>query len=130
MKCPHCGAEFESENFKKVYCKRSCKERAKDKRRDKPRAARHKRTRRVCSNRNRDYIYADKIAKGCSRCLERRPNCLDYHHIDRKTKVAAVSRLTVHGVSLEKLITEIAKCVLLCANCHRVEELGDGYRIS
>lgn len=74
----------------------------------------------------RDFIYEDKVRKGCSRCTERRPNCLEYHHLDRSTKVAAVSRLMYH--SLSTVVEEISKCILLCSNCHKVETWGDGYR--
>lgn len=43
---------------------------------------------------------------------------LDFHHMgDKKFDVANV----VHGrVGLERIKEEVAKCVMLCANCHRV----------
>ena len=73
-------------------------------------------------HRNAAFVKQDK-AKGCSRCPERRVACLDYHHLDRSTKVENVNRLISKG-SLTKLKAEIAKCIVLCANCHRVEEAG------
>jgi sRNA-binding protein len=80
------------------------------------------------ATRVRDYIYEDKVSKGCSRCPEGRPSCLHYHHLDRATKVSEISLMVVGGASLEVVKTEIAKCILLCANCHAVEELGTGFR--
>lgn len=56
-----------------------------------------------------------KTAQGCSVC-GRRDSKLDYHHVDRSTKRYSVSRMA--HTSLETLVDEIAKCVVLCAHCH------------
>jgi hypothetical protein len=55
---------------------------------------------------------------GCSRCDEQRPVCLDFHHV-RGEKEETVSRLVADGRSRETIRQEMAKCDLLCANCHR-----------
>lgn len=47
------------------------------------------------------------------------PICMDFDHISRN-KVANVSRMVRQGSSLETVLAEIAKCELVCANCHRV----------
>lgn len=44
---------------------------------------------------------------------------MDLDHRDSKTKVLAVSVLANNGVSEATLREEIAKCDLVCANCHR-----------
>src|SRR5690606_15981307 len=44
---------------------------------------------------------------------------LDFDHLDPKTKVAGVATLLAHG-TLDELMAEVRKCVLRCANCHRV----------
>jgi hypothetical protein len=49
---------------------------------------------------------------GYARCLA----TLEFHHRDATTKEFGVANF---GGSLERLLTEIAKCDLLCANCHR-----------
>jgi len=46
------------------------------------------------------------------------PAVYDFHHLDPKTKDSTMARIM--GRSWENLITELDKCVLLCANCHRV----------
>lgn len=73
------------------------------------------------------YIAWHKEANGCARCDERRPNCLDYHHTDPRTKTTEVSKLVSQEIPPHIILDEIAKCILLCANCHRVEEWGEGF---
>lgn len=45
------------------------------------------------------------------------PECMDFDHV-RGEKVANVGSLTTF--SNVKLMAEIAKCDLVCANCHRI----------
>jgi hypothetical protein len=130
--CPHCRKEFTGIPTQ-IYCKFRCAQNAGKKRYTKQhgksagRRAKEKRAYAARKIRNREYVYRDKL-KGCSRCPERRPNCLDYHHLDKIAKRGAISRIANEGRTLQILVDEIAKCILLCANCHRVEEHGDGYR--
>jgi hypothetical protein len=131
MICPRscCGAEFEPIRPTQIYCTSRCANRAAEVRRRKKRGVtpsnQRAKTRR--KQRNANYVYADKIANGCSRCPEHRPSCLDYHHVLPALKIRAISDFVRCGLSFKKLKAEIKKCILLCANCHRVEELGDGY---
>lgn len=60
-----------------------------------------------------------KASMGCQVCGERHPACLDFHHRDPATKRKTVAEMVAAGWSNEVLETEIAKCDLLCANCHR-----------
>jgi hypothetical protein len=46
---------------------------------------------------------------------------LDFHHLDPESKVAGITGLRHYG---KKLAKEIAKCTLLCANCHRLLHHG------
>lgn len=55
----------------------------------------------------------------CQRCGETDPACLDLHHRDPKAKVMTVSYMVNHGWSWERVQEEVAKCDVLCANCHR-----------
>lgn len=54
---------------------------------------------------------------GCVRCEESHPACLDFHHRDPSTKDADIATIRRFGV--KRLLAEIAKCDVLCANCHR-----------
>ncbi len=56
----------------------------------------------------------------CSKCGESRGLCLDFHHLDPKEKEMTISRMMFY-YSKEKILEEISKCDVLCANCHRIE---------
>ena len=82
-----------------------------------------------CKYRNKkvaEYVYRFKLEHGCSRCLECRPGALQFHHTDPSKKKFNIS--SSRSKSLRTVIDEILKCVVLCGNCHLVEENGDGYR--
>jgi len=67
--------------------------------------------------RSRQMIQEFKLGKSCS-CGENHPACLEFHHItdDKGVNIAdAVGK----GWSWEKIKSEINKCILICANCHR-----------
>jgi hypothetical protein len=55
----------------------------------------------------------------CARCPERHPAALDFHHRDGKGKELSLSDAVSNGWSRKRLDAEIAKCEVLCSNCHR-----------
>lgn len=59
----------------------------------------------------------DARADGCVRCGESDIACLDFHHRDAAVKEGHVSLM--RRFSLKRLLAEIDKCDVLCANCHR-----------
>jgi hypothetical protein len=80
-----------------------------------------KRKKRVrAKDRNKAIILKVKEL-GCTRCGEKDPVCLDFHHRDRKTKTSDMNRLRKNAGEA-RLRAEIAKCDVLCANCHRKVE--------
>ena len=60
-----------------------------------------------------------KTTLKCSRCPESHPATLDFHHRNPQDKDDAIGQLIVNGVSMKRLTEEIAKCDVLCSNCHR-----------
>lgn len=48
-------------------------------------------------------------------------SCYDFHHLDPNEKDFNLSSVNSARVSLEQLKGELNKCVLLCANCHRIK---------
>jgi dsDNA-binding SOS-regulon protein len=57
----------------------------------------------------------------CVRCNEKHPACLDFHHLNGREKDASVSNMISQGFSMETIIKEIGKCIVLCRNCHAKE---------
>lgn len=77
--------------------------------------------------RNREYLAIVK-SEPCTRCGERfHPAAMEFHHLDPANKIAAVATIAGWGRTLDVLVAEIAKCVLLCANCHKIETWGHIY---
>lgn len=68
---------------------------------------------------NRDWIIAYKLKHPCVDCGETDPIVLDFDHRDPKTKLKGVATLVVCGIALQRVIEEVAKCDVRCANCHR-----------
>jgi hypothetical protein len=66
-----------------------------------------------------EYLGGACSTCGYSRCIA----ALEVHHIDPTQKKFAIS---VSGVprSWDKVLEEIKKCKLLCANCHREEHFS------
>lgn len=59
----------------------------------------------------------------CSCCGNQFDNvCYDFHHIDRATKYKDVSCMITEFYSWEDIKNELDKCIILCANCHRITE--------
>lgn len=56
---------------------------------------------------------------GCSRCDEDDPSCLDFHHPGEKD--AGVGRMVSNRRPISEIRTEVERCEILCANCHRRE---------
>ena len=64
-------------------------------------------------------IYEYLLQNPCVDCGEARPECLEFDHVDRATKSGAIGELLANGAR-HKVYEEIKKCVVRCANCHKV----------
>jgi hypothetical protein len=115
--CAYCGNSFDTQNDRAVYCCRKHKENARD--------SRNGRNARVSTRRherNNRFVVAYKTFFGCALCPETNPICLDLHHLNPADKNFSVSQRRQTG--LLTLVLELAKCSVLCANCHRKVEVG------
>jgi len=45
--------------------------------------------------------------------------CLDFHHRDPTKKEITISKAIDAGWSRERILKELEKCDVVCANCHR-----------
>jgi hypothetical protein len=74
---------------------------------------------------NQRYIISYLAEHPCTVCGEARIPCLEFHHVNPAEKLFTIG--AYQGAPLTTLRTEIAKCVVLCANCHKMhhnEERG------
>ena len=65
------------------------------------------------------WIFELKAGLKCMKCGESHPACLDFHHRDPLGKDISVAGL--RGYSMTRILGEMAKCDVLCSNCHRKE---------
>jgi hypothetical protein len=73
--------------------------------------------RRLAGNR-RKWLVEYKRTLSCARYGENHPATLTFHHKKSLNKSFEIGNAAALGVSLQKLIAEIEKCEVLCADCH------------
>lgn len=62
----------------------------------------------------------------CADCGGRFPQvCMDFDHV-RGEKIDTISRMIRMSYSWENILAEIAKCEVVCSNCHRVRTATRG----
>ncbi len=106
--CITCSAEFTPARPWQKYCALRCQRNSPNK---------IGRTRRFQAER-REIINAVKMERGCAVCgYNAHAAALDFNHV-RGEKLFNISQDP--KVALHRLRAEMAKCDVLCANCHRV----------
>ena len=73
--------------------------------------------------RNKEYIRLYKQSRCCEQCGEARAVCLDFHHKEPDTKRFGLTGAETYSIAA--IDAEMRKCVLVCANCHRVLHAED-----
>lgn len=104
--CVLCGKEFETIKYggKRIYCF-ECSPQGEKKVLSK---LRHR----------AKEIGVEKLGGCCKKCGIDKIYLLDFHHRNPEEKESSLSDLS-KGYDLTKFNEELAKCDLLCANCHR-----------
>lgn len=71
----------------------------------------------------REFVDNIKTNKGCVKCgFNTHPSALDFHHPNKDKDFSVSSK---YGqTSINTLTEEIKKCIVLCANCHRLVHAG------
>jgi hypothetical protein len=77
--------------------------------------------------RKAEYVRRHKAGRGCADCPERDPIVLDFDHLDADNKLPCLKSSNRNGgykrnftnLSWDAMLDEIAKCEVVCANCHR-----------
>lgn len=60
-----------------------------------------------------------KATLQCTVCGESHSACIEFHHEDPAKKEHNVSVMLRQLASWERIMAEVEKCTVLCANCHR-----------
>ncbi len=76
------------------------------------------------SESRRKWLIDYKKTLKCIRCGESHPATLIFHHKDSLGKSFEIGNAIVLGVGLKRLLAEIEKCEVICANCHAKEHLS------
>lgn len=87
-----------------------------DERRSSDRVVEHRRRRKL-----KAIAYMGGKCDGCARVVP--AAAFEFHHRDARTKEFGISQ-TGNPRRWEKTVEELAKCVMLCANCHREVHAG------
>jgi predicted HNH restriction endonuclease len=62
----------------------------------------------------------------CCKCgFDAHPSALQFHHLDAETKDVSWNKLRLR--SWDKIVSELKKCIMLCANCHAIEHAISKY---
>ena len=125
--CQGCGLELDASSFnrKGVGLQPTCKEcnRISNKRyysenKEKHRANVARRNSEIRKS-NTSFVREIKESTPCADCNIKYPYyVMDFDHL--RDKERNVSRMSHDSGSLDRIKAEIAKCELVCANCHRI----------
>jgi hypothetical protein len=66
---------------------------------------------------------AYKKTLACSHCGLNDHRVLDFHH--EQDKEQGIAAMLKNGCNLEAIMKEVAKCIPLCSNCHRIAHWKD-----
>ena len=69
---------------------------------------------------NRENLLEYFKTNPCIRCGETNPVVLDFDHRDEKDKKYGISNM-ITSYNWDTILSEIEKCDVLCANCHRIK---------
>jgi hypothetical protein len=85
--------------------------------------SRLKKNKRFFESRRKWLVEYKKTLK-CARCGESHPATLAFHHKRRSEKKFEIGNALILKVSFKRLLAEIEKCEVICANCHAKEHLS------
>lgn len=85
---------------------------------------------RARQKRLRRFIVEYKTGKRCTDCKRKYPHyVLQFDHLPGCVKKVHLANIHGRGWSLERIMEEIKKCDLVCANCHAVRTFKRGRRL-
>jgi hypothetical protein len=73
----------------------------------------------------RSWLDEYKKALQCGRCGFADYRALEFHHPAGQEKDFNVADMIRSGLSRRAILQEIARCIVLCSNCHQIEHYND-----
>lgn len=74
----------------------------------------------------RTALQAIKLERGCADCgYAEHAEALDFDHRPGEVKLLSIGRQCANA-GIERLLAEVEKCDVVCANCHRVRTYTRG----
>ncbi len=67
----------------------------------------------------RNWLREYKSKQTCTHCGSIDYRTFEFHHISNDKEANISSK--IYSWSIKRIEKEIAKCIVLCANCHRIE---------
>lgn len=79
----------------------------------------------------RNYVKVLKEQTGCVDCGIKDFRILEFDHLPSEStkKLYAVSDMVATGHSMKTFLAEIAKCEIVCANCHRIRTWNRSHKL-
>ena len=118
--CNDCEIEYEDYGQRTNKC-RDCKNKYDrewhSKRSKESKEARH-RQQMLRKAKLQQKVYDYQKGNSCEDCGDTRVQVLQFDHINPEEKEDTISNMVKNGISEKKIFEEIAKCRVLCANCH------------
>lgn len=74
----------------------------------------------------RKHVHDILKNSSCKDCGEDNWILLEFDHLPEYDKISEISTMVRHGFSLNKINKEIAKCEIVCPNCHKLRTYKRG----
>lgn len=68
----------------------------------------------------RQWLEQQKVGQSCKICGNSDIRVLEFHHRDKTQKEFNIYAAAHFAYSVARLLREIAKCDILCSNCHKI----------
>ncbi len=118
--CEICGSEFDTQSVTRIYCY----ECSGDSTRSKYKTRKHQKT---VLRRSMKLQGIKMLGGKCSRCgYDRCVDALEFHHVNPVEKEFKLG--SGNTMSWQEYKRELAKCILVCSNCHKEIHSEIGYK--
>lgn len=71
-----------------------------------------------------EKLYGFLTGKECKDCGTTDIRVFEFDHLDPSLKQFNIGNAANQGVSWERILNEIEKCEIICANCHRIRTMN------